>query len=376
MPFGDEKVGEAIGLALSGGGFRATLFHLGALWRLNELGYLSKINRVASVSGGSIVAAYLGLNWNRLAFSNGVITNFVDDIILPLRGFCSRHIEVIALLSGLLRPWRLRRPGNLLETAYRRHLFGEATLQDLPDVPRFVIQSTHILTGVGFRFSRPYAGEYRIGLIRQPSFRISECVAASSAFPPFFSPFALTLPRPGLERTEGADLYAYFQDARKVYLTDAGVLDNLGLDAIWNRYKTVLISDAGAVKRFSRPRWRDTLWIVLAARALILSTSQAGPLQRRAIVGGFKEGTRSGTIWRSGWIDLDTYGIEDHLPYDKELARDLATLRTRLNPFSEQEQGQLINWGYAVCDAAMRRHIITGPVPPPAWPVPAYALEL
>src|SRR5260370_36738192 len=56
-----------IALCLSGGGYRAMLFHLGALWRLNELGYLPKLERVSSVSGGSITAAVLGMNWTRLA---------------------------------------------------------------------------------------------------------------------------------------------------------------------------------------------------------------------------------------------------------------------------------------------------------------------
>src|ERR1035437_6460162 len=51
---------EGIGLCLSGGGYRAMLFHLGALWRLNELGYLPKLNRISSVSGGSITAGVLG----------------------------------------------------------------------------------------------------------------------------------------------------------------------------------------------------------------------------------------------------------------------------------------------------------------------------
>ena len=57
MPFGSEGIDpQLIGLALSGGGFRATLFHLGTLWRLNELGYLPKLDRISSVSGGSIGA--------------------------------------------------------------------------------------------------------------------------------------------------------------------------------------------------------------------------------------------------------------------------------------------------------------------------------
>ncbi len=44
MPFGREGVEQGIGLALSGGGFRATLFHLGSIWRLNELGMLADLN--------------------------------------------------------------------------------------------------------------------------------------------------------------------------------------------------------------------------------------------------------------------------------------------------------------------------------------------
>src|SRR5262249_27784312 len=57
------------GLCLSGGGYRAMLFHLGALWRLNELGLLHSLQRISSVSGGSITAAVLGHRWRRLAFN-------------------------------------------------------------------------------------------------------------------------------------------------------------------------------------------------------------------------------------------------------------------------------------------------------------------
>ena len=55
-------------LCLSGGGYRAMLFHVGALWRLNEAGYLPKLERVSSVSGGSITAGVLGLAWPKLGF--------------------------------------------------------------------------------------------------------------------------------------------------------------------------------------------------------------------------------------------------------------------------------------------------------------------
>src|SRR3990172_5059706 len=59
---------EAPALCLSGGGSRAMLFHVGALWRMNELGLLGKLGRVSSVSGGSITAGVLATRWARLAF--------------------------------------------------------------------------------------------------------------------------------------------------------------------------------------------------------------------------------------------------------------------------------------------------------------------
>src|SRR4051795_6022547 len=54
-----------IGLALSGGGFRATLYHLGLVRFLRDAGILSQVTHITSVSGGSIMAAHLALNWDR-----------------------------------------------------------------------------------------------------------------------------------------------------------------------------------------------------------------------------------------------------------------------------------------------------------------------
>jgi NTE family protein len=56
------KLEPGIGIALSGGGFRAMLFHAGALARMNELGLLSRAQRISSVSGGSIVNGHLALS--------------------------------------------------------------------------------------------------------------------------------------------------------------------------------------------------------------------------------------------------------------------------------------------------------------------------
>lgn len=52
-----------LSLALSGGGFRATLFHLGVIRHLYEQKTLHHVTKIASVSGGSILAAHLVLHW-------------------------------------------------------------------------------------------------------------------------------------------------------------------------------------------------------------------------------------------------------------------------------------------------------------------------
>src|SRR3982751_982699 len=54
-----------IGLALSGGGFRATLYHLGLVRFLRDAGVLPRVTHITSVSGGSVLAAHLALNWDR-----------------------------------------------------------------------------------------------------------------------------------------------------------------------------------------------------------------------------------------------------------------------------------------------------------------------
>src|SRR5688572_887769 len=77
---------DGIALCLSGGGYRAMLFHVGALWRLNEWGYLPKLARISSVSGGSITAGVLGFKWAKLGFDdNGVGRAFDQAVVQPVR---------------------------------------------------------------------------------------------------------------------------------------------------------------------------------------------------------------------------------------------------------------------------------------------------
>ena len=125
MPFGIEGVEPGI----SGGGFRATLFHCGALCRLGELGILARLDRVSSVSGGSITAGVLATRWTALRFEG--------DVAVNLRGAGRRAPPGVlppddrrALGLGALLPGR--RPSDLLQAAYAEHLYGAVTLRVLP----------------------------------------------------------------------------------------------------------------------------------------------------------------------------------------------------------------------------------------------------
>ena len=136
-----------IALCLSGGGYRAMLFHVGALTRLNELGYLPKIDRVSSVSGGSITAGVLGKQWRHLRFNGvGSAENFNELVTEPLRRIAGKTIDLPSILLGLLP---LSSVGDRLAGAYGRHLFGKKTLQDLPDRPPTGNTSRHRPTALG-----------------------------------------------------------------------------------------------------------------------------------------------------------------------------------------------------------------------------------
>jgi NTE family protein len=370
MPFSSEGLTEGTGLALSGGGFRATLFHCGSLWRLTELGLLQKLDRVSSVSGGSITAGQLGLKWTRLADAGFTLEALKREVIDPLRAFCRRNLDIPAVVEGVLLPFKSI--ADVIAAAYADGLFGKATLQDLPDAPRFIFNTTNLATGVDFRFSKPYAGDYRIGLIRAPRFRLAQAVAASSAFPPFLSPVVLEPEAASFEKVEGADLYDDVSFRTKVTLTDGGVYDNLGLETVWKRLRTLLVSDAGTPIEYAGVQGRD--WPRQGIRVIYILMHQAWAQRTRLLVQLYKAGERKGAYWGIG-TPISRYQVPGALAVSAEVTDRLAKVRTRLNPFNDSEQCCLINWGYAICDGAIRKYGQPALTVPASWPYPAYALD-
>ena len=285
-------------------------------------------------------------------------------MIKPQRPFAHETIDVGSVLRGVFLPGSI---SDKVAGAYRKHLFGEATLQDLPDdPPRFIINATNVQTGVLWRFSKPYMRDYLVGEVKKPTVPLATAVAASSAFPPVLSPAKLELD-PATFSPPAGEPYHRPPYTTEVYLSDGGVYDNLGLETAWKRYETILVSDAGLAMAGDPDPGTD--WAMHAKRVLDMIDNQVRALRKRQLVTAFLNGVRKGAYWsvRSQMADYSPPGA---LPCPAERAAELAQVATRLADMPDEIQERLINWGYAICDAAMRRWVDTSLPPPAAFPYP------
>ena len=370
---------KKIGLALSGGGFRATLYHLGLLRFLRDAGILPQVTHITSVSGGSIMAAHLVLNWNRY---NGSATEF-DQAAKELLSFIRLDVRnriVRRFPLGLLLRWPRRLLGlsnrqltrtGLLENQYETLLYGDKSLFELPESPQLHILTTNLSEGClcsfnrdGLWMMRPKEGRSEIDRVKVGLATVAMAVTASSAFPGFFPPLELT----------GRDVGALGGEFGRQAYTDGGVFDNLGVRMFrWltpllegeNKLDGVLVSDVG--------------------RRIEIQSNQRGGLIGAAL--------RSSDILmdRVWQLELDnfqeTFGFvfaklidvvspsEDPTALHPEVQRQVANIRTDLDEFTLLEMSCLIRHGYCIGRQACRsRADLFGPDLPknPPWdPVPS-----
>jgi len=360
-PGDPQQPTEGIALCMSGGGYRAMLFHLGTLWRLNELHYLPKLDRVSSVSGGSITNGVLAMNWKNLGFDgNGFAQNFDQQVTQPIRRMASQSIDVSSILEGIF--------GGISKHVadhYNKFLYNHATLKDLPDDgqgPRFVFNATSLQTGVLWRFSKPYMGDWKVGLVRNPDVELATAVAASSAFPPVLSPCVLQLDPNSFDKSIPPAPGITLPDFRKqAVLADGGVYDNLGLETAWKQNKTVLVSNGGGALGPEADPKHD--WISQINRVLLVVYNQVVTLRVRDIVELYQLKVRDGSYWGIG-SNIQNYQLSNALVCPFDFTTKLAETATRLTALDNTTQQQLIDWGYAICDAGMRRWVLpTAPAP-------------
>jgi NTE family protein len=372
---GEREPGVRVGIALclSGGGFRALLFHLGALRRLNELGVLERIDTFSATSGGSLLAARIA---TRIAnggsrvppLAGAAFTALVEEplVALAIRGLSARVRA---------RRWHPRNwfrwgagPEALAETLEEE--LTALRLGDLPAGPRFVFCSADRLWGIPWTFERERMGHRKAGWApTPPDLPLARAVAASACHPHAMSPLPAPLD-PSLF-ADGETPPGRERDAalRRLRLEDGSGYSHLGLEPVWSTHATVLVSEAGARPEPGRRRRRERL-----PRPEDRVADDAGrSLRERRLVSGFAAGTISGTNWSLSSAP-SSYGAA--FGYSKELARDvLCGMRCGLDPVSAAEAGILRNHGYLTADAAVRRHapgllprlVPSLRLPSPAW---------
>jgi NTE family protein len=345
------------------------LFHVGALWRLNDAGLLPRLKRVSTVSGGSLTAGVLAKHWRDLRFDGaGTSADFTDVVAARLMKFATKGVDVRAVVTGGFVPGPI---GNRVASLYRRRLFGATTLGDLPDEaesPEFVFTATNLSTGALWYYSKSVVGDHVGGVFKAPGVQLATAVAASSAFPPVLSPHIVD--HSSHSKAKGAQ--------GKVRLSDGGVYDNLGLQPLEDRtgrhgIRLLLASDGG--QPFKPKAKPPRTWLLGTVHVLKVVDYQVRKLRRSDLVADFGAGRRRGTYWG---IDSDLADYtnnsrrgnpmtpEDLLPVARERAQALARGSTRLKALPEPLQRDLVNWGYAVADTALRKYVM--PLPRGSFP--------
>jgi NTE family protein len=332
---------SGIGLCFSGGGYRATLFHAGAVRRLNELGILSGAKTITSVSGGSIMNAQLATFRAKAADkwkAGAPVPSFDEGFAGPLRRFTAQNIRTRAVLNRLLpQHWFDRNTAS--DELTRRYAGGLAPgkLGDLPPEPNFIFCATDINHRTGWVFD---AGRRTMGTDERTwpaaDWPIARATAASSCLPGAFTAMKIDLDGGG-----------------SVELTDGGIYDNLGLEPIWRDHAAVLVSDAGpsfgpAPRDLAAAVWRGL-------RYAVTLVEQVTDLRKRWLISNFIHGELEGAYWGMRSFP-SSYGASSGYP-DDLIADVISQFRIDLDVCSEGEIAVLENHGYFMADVAIAKHV-------------------
>jgi predicted acylesterase/phospholipase RssA len=332
-----------VGLALSGGGFRATLFHLGVIRRLAAEGKLREITRIASVSGGSIAAAHLVANWKKYNSSRDEFDAIAAELIaltkVDVRGRIVRRLPFLWLWT-LLPGQRQKTPTRLLAMYYDKHIFRDAYLSNMvgEGQPELLILSTNLsLPGLACFGQKQLLNipfdQSSIKPIETTLNPLAQVVAASSAYPAFFPPIQFSDNDVGAQEGEMGQ-----------YFTDAGVFDNLGLFGLRSGgadpLDHIYVSDAG---RSFVPREEAQFGVLRTAlRAVDIFMFRIRQLDLAAITGAVKPTLIS--------ISDKTTVVGAS---DAAIQSQLQNVRTDLDQFSDLEIEELIRHGYYVTAKAL-----------------------
>lgn len=280
-----DSKGNKIGLALSGGGYRAAAYHLGTLKALKKLGILDNIDVISSVSGGSIVAAYYLLNKDNFkSFESsflqklkiGVLHIAIANVLAVLAAiiagvyFFGWWTIVLDILVFVFLNYKILPLSLWIEWQYNWLFFKKHTLSDLPDYPVVSINTTDVAKGREFKFSKDKAWGYdyfnwsdRQDAFTGAGFPISKAVMASSCVPFAFSP--IRMPKK----------YRRYNHFKCPLLLDGGLYDNQGTYEMTEssdvefHAKYIIVSNAGNTELSDKGKWNIPLMLVLTSNILM-----------------------------------------------------------------------------------------------------------
>jgi NTE family protein len=342
---------QGIALALSGGGYRAALFHLGALRRLNELGVLEQITTFTSVSGGSVISGLLAsaLRWPL----DGPVT--VDEwdtaVARPMRLLASRNIRALPFIKTWTSDWFKTGTGAAALAAKLEPTLTRMPLSKLPNHPKFIFCATDMAVGVDWGFENTRMGDKKVGFVSTEKRTLAAAVATSAAFPVILGRMPIRIPASHFNdgELEGDDKT---KALTRLTLVDGGNFDNLALERVWTTHEVVLSSDGGDAFNIEE----DSGWLRRVLRHIWILYNQSIDLRKRWLISNFASHVLEGSYWGIGSA-ASSYKESWNQGYSKDLAaRRISQIRTDFDVFSDAEIAVLENHGYVLADAAIRAH--------------------
>jgi NTE family protein len=403
----DVLANPRLALALSGGGFRASLFHLGTLRRLAEEGWLDRVDVLSTVSGGSLLGGFLALRWQDMLAKGGTPDAFDATIVRPFLHIVTRTNFMQRWVAACWKvPFKKIGDSTFTRTKLAGALYSEMfydrrTCVELPVRPYLVLNASSLLSIRAWRFTRAGLGDSRFGHAAWGSKPLSlgEAAGASAAFPPVFPP-------PRIRTSDydfGKPIYNEEPLPRLKYvpLSDGGIYDNLGVEVVQKPTplpgetqrlepsEFLVISDAGYPAQY---RFRNS-GLPLLSEALLLyrvddiAREQVSAQRRRDLVAKFQDShgslkgvliTLGSSLERLGPDRLSEYSR--HVPAKFQIPRPLLALirsiRTQLDRFTEIECDALMYQAYTLTDAVLWAYRLTCPeryrtaaIPAPRWKI-------
>jgi NTE family protein len=245
-----------IALALSGGGFRATVFHLGVLARLADGTQLENVSLLSTVSGGSLCAGLVfalnGFEWPSSAA-------YCEKILPAIRQLMTTvDLKSLLIKRSLLNIFKVAEArADDLSVLMQKHWGINISLNQLPEQPRWLINATCYESGKNWRFERDRMGDYAFGYSRDTNLPLSDAMAASAGFPGLIGALALeTQNRSWFKYDETNSPQPIQPTYSPVHLWDGGLYDNHGLEGLhdfrkgWTGdFDFLVVSDAAGRSR-------------------------------------------------------------------------------------------------------------------------------